>query len=130
MFVSVFVNPYLYIRCIIFNYEHIGDYIYVSINPYIIFFEFKIDSIQRFEEDSYLKVSWDGKAINAEGKDEKEMLITSKNDFKIISVEAKQDNEPYVSVNFSDALKMIENEEIIDARTIMLLQYLQLSKLI
>ena len=35
-----------------------------------------------------------------------------------------------LETNFSDALQMIENEEIIDARTIMLLQYLQIHKLI
>ncbi|PWG06313.1 NUDIX domain-containing protein [Polaribacter aquimarinus] len=35
-----------------------------------------------------------------------------------------------LETNFLDALQMIENEEIIDARTIMLLQYLQIHKLI
>lgn len=35
-----------------------------------------------------------------------------------------------LETNFSDALKMIETEEIIDARTIMLLQYLQINKLL
>lgn len=34
-----------------------------------------------------------------------------------------------LEVPFKDALKMIENEEIVDARTIMLLQYVQLNKL-
>ncbi len=35
-----------------------------------------------------------------------------------------------LETSFVDALKMIENHEIIDARTIMLLQYLQINKLI
>ncbi|MDD7914520.1 NUDIX domain-containing protein [Polaribacter sp. MSW5] len=35
-----------------------------------------------------------------------------------------------LETEFSEALKMIENEEIIDARTIMLLQYLKINKLI
>jgi len=35
-----------------------------------------------------------------------------------------------LETDFSDALKMIENEEIIDARTILLLQYIQINKLI
>ncbi|PQJ77953.1 NUDIX domain-containing protein [Polaribacter porphyrae] len=35
-----------------------------------------------------------------------------------------------IETNFSDALKMIETEEIIDARTILLLQYLQINKLL
>jgi nudix-type nucleoside diphosphatase (YffH/AdpP family) len=34
-----------------------------------------------------------------------------------------------IETSFVDALKMIETEEIIDARTIMLLQYLQIKKL-
>jgi nudix-type nucleoside diphosphatase (YffH/AdpP family) len=34
-----------------------------------------------------------------------------------------------IETSFVDALKMIENKEIIDARTIMLLQYLQIHKL-
>ena len=45
-------------------------------------------------------------------------------------VAAENEEIEVLETNFSDALKMIENEEIIDARTIMLLQYLQLSKLI
>lgn len=35
-----------------------------------------------------------------------------------------------LETEFSEALKMIEDEEIIDARTIMLLQYLQINKLL
>jgi nudix-type nucleoside diphosphatase (YffH/AdpP family) len=35
-----------------------------------------------------------------------------------------------LETDFSQALKMIESEEIIDARTIMLLQYLQINKLL
>jgi hypothetical protein len=34
-----------------------------------------------------------------------------------------------IETSFETALKMIETEEIIDARTIMLLQYLQIKKL-
>ena len=35
-----------------------------------------------------------------------------------------------LETSFNDALKMIENEEIVDARTIMLLQYIQINKLL
>ena len=35
-----------------------------------------------------------------------------------------------LETNFSDALQMIENEEIIDARTIMLLQYIHIKELL
>ncbi len=49
-------------------------------------FEFKIDSIQRFVEDSKLKISWDGKAINADSKGENEVLIPGKNNFKVVDI--------------------------------------------
>lgn len=43
---------------------------------------------------------------------------------------AENEEIEVLEINFSDALKMIKNEEIIDARTIMLLQYVQINKLI
>ena len=45
-------------------------------------------------------------------------------------VEEENEEIEVLETNFSDALKMIETEEIIDARTIMLLQYLEINKLI
>lgn len=43
---------------------------------------------------------------------------------------AEDEEIEVLETEFSEALKMIENEEIIDARTIMLLQYLQINKLL
>ncbi|APZ48198.1 NUDIX domain-containing protein [Polaribacter reichenbachii] len=43
---------------------------------------------------------------------------------------AEDEEIEVLETEFSDALKMIETEEIIDARTIMLLQYLQINKLL
>ena len=45
-------------------------------------------------------------------------------------VTAEDEEIEVLETEFSEALKMIENEEIIDARTIMLLQYLQINKLL
>ncbi len=45
-------------------------------------------------------------------------------------VAAENEEIEVLETKFSDALKMIETEEIIDARTIMLLQYLQINKLL
>lgn len=45
-------------------------------------------------------------------------------------VAAENEEIEVLETEFSDALKMIENEEIIDARTIMLLQYLHINKLL
>jgi nudix-type nucleoside diphosphatase (YffH/AdpP family) len=44
-------------------------------------------------------------------------------------LEAESEEIEVIETSFLNALKMIETEEIIDARTIMLLQYLQIKKL-
>ena len=45
-------------------------------------------------------------------------------------VAAENEEIEVLETDFSKALQMIENEEIIDARTIMLLQYIQINKLL
>lgn len=45
-------------------------------------------------------------------------------------VEDENEEIEVLEIDFLQALKMIESEEIIDARTIMLLQYLQINKLL
>ncbi|MFY9242478.1 MAG: MG2 domain-containing protein [Polaribacter sp.] len=72
-------------------------------------FEFKIDSIQRFVEESKLEITWNGKAIKADSKGEKEIVITGKNNFKVIDVKINNTTEQYISINFSDALKKQQN---------------------
>ncbi len=72
-------------------------------------FEFKIDSIQRFEEDSKLKVVWNGKSINADSKGENEIVILGKNNFKVINISVQKGKENYISINFSDPLKKQQN---------------------
>ncbi|MFK8059662.1 MAG: alpha-2-macroglobulin [Polaribacter sp.] len=72
-------------------------------------FEFRIDSIKRFIEDSKLVVKWNGKPINANSKGENELLIPGKNNFKVVSLNVKNVNEQYISINFSDALKKQQN---------------------
>ncbi|WP_298781134.1 MG2 domain-containing protein [uncultured Polaribacter sp.] len=73
------------------------------------FFEFKIDSIQRFIEDSQLKISWNGKSIKSDIQGESEILIPGKNNFKVIDIKVINNNEQYISINFSDALKKQQN---------------------
>ncbi|WP_288956186.1 MG2 domain-containing protein, partial [uncultured Polaribacter sp.] len=72
-------------------------------------FEFKIDSIQRFEDDSKLKVVWNGKAINADNKGENEIIIPGKNNFKVMRLAVQKGAEEFISINFSDALKKQQN---------------------
>ncbi|SHG88090.1 alpha-2-macroglobulin family protein [Winogradskyella jejuensis] len=73
------------------------------------YFEFKIDSIKRFIEDSKIDVSWNGSAINAENKGENSVTIPGKNNFTIINTEVFQSPEQYLSLNFSDPLKKQQN---------------------
>lgn len=68
-------------------------------------FKFVIDSIQRFEEDSKIKVSWDGKDFNIEQKGETEIDIPGKNNFSVLSAEVEEGNTQVLLLNFSDPLK-------------------------
>ncbi|PQJ80362.1 alpha-2-macroglobulin family protein [Polaribacter porphyrae] len=72
-------------------------------------FEFKIDSIQRFVEDSKLKVTWSGKAINSDNEGENEITIPGKNNFKVLSIGISNTAEKFISINFSDPLKKQQN---------------------
>ncbi len=72
-------------------------------------FEFKIDSIQRFIDDSELKISWNGMAINSDNKGENEITIPGKNNFKVLSINASNTAEKFISINFSDPLKKQQN---------------------
>ena len=72
-------------------------------------FEFRIDSIQRFVEDSKLSISWNGDIIRSDLKGENDVLIPGKNNFKIIDVKINNTSEQYISINFSDALKKQQN---------------------
>ena len=74
-------------------------------------FDFKIDSIQRFEDDSKLIISWNGKPINAKTNGENEVVIPGKNQFKVIDVSYVNSVDSYLSINFSDALKKQQNFE-------------------
>jgi hypothetical protein len=73
------------------------------------FFEFKIDSVQRYEKESFVKVSWNGKPIKATSKGENDIRIVSKNNFSVLSIQPIDANEQYISINFSDALKKQQN---------------------
>lgn len=73
------------------------------------FFEFKIDSIKRFTEDSNIIVQWDGKAINAENQGENTIAIPGKNNFTIVETEVIQSPEQFLSINFSDPIQKQQN---------------------
>ncbi|NQY04834.1 MAG: hypothetical protein HRT68_01195 [Flavobacteriaceae bacterium] len=69
------------------------------------FFTFTIDSIQRFEDDSEIEISWDGTPIGIDNKEELNYKIIGKNNFQIIKAEVAEGKEQYLEINFSDPLK-------------------------
>lgn len=72
-------------------------------------FEFKIDSIQRFIEDSEVDISWSGKSINVDNEGESIIEIPGINNFKIVKAEVVQSPEQYLKINFSNPLKKQQN---------------------
>lgn len=72
-------------------------------------FYFKVDSVQRFEDDSKVLLKWDGKHIGVDNKDENTITIIGKNNFKVVKVEVLQTPEQQLHINFSDPLKKQQN---------------------
>ncbi|MGS2738843.1 alpha-2-macroglobulin family protein [Sinomicrobium sp. M5D2P17] len=72
-------------------------------------FRFKIDSIQRMEEDSKVKLTWNGKTHDIDSEGEGEILIPGKNNFTVMEVNVAGTEKPYVEINFSDPLKKNQN---------------------
>lgn len=72
-------------------------------------FQFKIDDIERFENDTDLEISWDGAKfdINSQGKNT--LLIPGKNNFTILDVVVENIDKPLLRINFSDPLKKGQN---------------------
>ncbi|WP_108808030.1 alpha-2-macroglobulin family protein [Aquimarina spinulae] len=72
-------------------------------------FSFRIDSIQRFEEDSEVTIKWSGKSFDIDTEGEDVLSIPGKNNFSIISVSVANVDNQYVEINFSDPLRKNQN---------------------
>ncbi|QCX02087.1 hypothetical protein FGM00_18930 [Aggregatimonas sangjinii] len=72
-------------------------------------FQFRIDSIQRYEEDSELTVSWDGGKFGIDSSGENTIEIAGKNNFMVLDVSIQTAKNQVVLVNFSDPLKKEQN---------------------
>ncbi len=72
-------------------------------------FSFRIDSIQRFEDDSEIEVKWSGKRFDIDTEGEDVLSIPGKNNFSVISVSVANVDNQYVEINFSDPLKKNQN---------------------
>ncbi|MBW1295193.1 alpha-2-macroglobulin family protein [Aquimarina litoralis] len=72
-------------------------------------FSFRIDSIQRFDDDSEVAITWSGKSYDIDTEGEDVLYVPGKNNFSVISVSVSNFNGQYVEVNFSDPLKKNQN---------------------
>ncbi len=72
-------------------------------------FSFRIDSIQRFEDDSEIDIKWSGKSFNISTEGSDVLMIPGKNNFSVISVSVANVDNQYVEINFSDPLKKNQN---------------------
>ena len=72
-------------------------------------FYFKIDSVQRFDEDTELQIAWDGSKHNIESSGNNTVRIPGKNNFSILGTLTQQGEDEYILINFSDPLKKGQN---------------------
>ncbi|MDV7137833.1 MG2 domain-containing protein [Maribacter sp. TH_r10] len=72
-------------------------------------FYFKIDSIQRFEEDTSLEISWDGSKHQIESSGKNTINIPGKNNFTVLEALVQTGEEQLVLINFSDPIKKGQN---------------------
>ncbi|WP_394748297.1 alpha-2-macroglobulin family protein [Spongiimicrobium salis] len=72
-------------------------------------FQFKIDSIQRFEDDVALEISWDGTPFAIKSKGKNVINIPGKNNFTVLEALVQTGTDQQLSINFSDPLKKGQN---------------------
>lgn len=74
-------------------------------NEMAAFFRFKIDSIKRSDDESTVKLSWNGSPINAENTGENSFVVPAKDVFKIMDIQTTGLGSPKITVNFSQPLQ-------------------------
>ncbi len=72
-------------------------------------FQFKIDNIQRYEEDSEIEINWSGQKFDIESKGENTIKIPGKNNFTVLDTQVETADGQVVLINFSDPLKKGQN---------------------
>lgn len=66
--------------------------------------DFLINNIKRSSGQSSLVLTWDGKPLDSDLKDKKEIMVPAAGEFIVMAVQAIQDKEQYALVQFSDPL--------------------------
>ncbi len=72
-------------------------------------FQFKIDSVQRYENDSELEISWSGSKFDIETVGKNTIEIPGKNNFTVLDVTIETGENPMILLNFSDPIKKGQN---------------------
>jgi uncharacterized protein YfaS (alpha-2-macroglobulin family) len=69
--------------------------------------QFSVSQIKR-EKDKVdpLNVTWNGNSLNVDKKGSEEFVIPAIGDFKVLDIRASQDQDEYVLIQFSDAIKV------------------------
>lgn len=67
-------------------------------------FHFKIDSISRKKQEDQILLSWNGKPIGAEHKGKRNFKIAGQDNFKIVDIHSRLDEEASLAINFSDPI--------------------------
>ncbi len=68
-------------------------------------FQFKIEGIQRFSEDTTLNIAWDGSKNNIDSKGQNTILIPGKNNFVVLNVITEATDSQVLLISFSDPIK-------------------------
>ncbi|TYP99255.1 hypothetical protein C7447_102577 [Tenacibaculum adriaticum] len=67
--------------------------------------QFKIDSLQRFDDDKTLKVNWTGKLIGSTSEGDREIDIIGRSNFKVLDVSMVEGINQQIEISFSDPIK-------------------------
>lgn len=73
------------------------------------YFNFKIDSISRAEQDTKITVTWDGSAIGSNNNGSEAYPIPGRDNFSVLSVKSSTSPQPKLSINFSDPVADNQN---------------------
>lgn len=72
-------------------------------------FSFTIDSIQRYEEDTELRISWDGSPFDIDSQGKNTVKIPGKNNFIVLDATVDTGDNSLVRVSFSDPIRKGQN---------------------
>ncbi|CAL2105397.1 alpha-2-macroglobulin [Tenacibaculum sp. 190524A02b] len=70
---------------------------------------FKIDSLQRFEDDKHVELSWNGKSVASKSKGESNIVITGKSNFKVLDINVADADKQHIEISFSDPIKKLQD---------------------